>query len=165
MDDRIALDANVLVGWLDASDLHATRTHALLTTLRELRLRPVLVDFVVAETLSVLARRARERKTTPPDLKPVFATIRSWRAQLYRLSQHTPRLWDEALNVVEATNGRLNFNDALLVALQREGAIGWLATFDKGFEQVDQFAWTDGTVFVGAGPRFNPRDLRQPPPR
>jgi hypothetical protein len=45
----------------------------------------------------------------------------------------------EVLDVVDATGGRLNVNDALLVVLQRDGVIGDLASFDTGFDGVDGF--------------------------
>lgn len=50
------------------------------------------------------------------------------------------RLADDILDVVLATQGTLNFNDALLVVLRREGAIDRVASFDQGFDQVEGFA-------------------------
>jgi predicted nucleic acid-binding protein len=44
-----------------------------------------------------------------------------------------------SLEVIEASAGRLNFNDALLVVLQREGTIGEVASFDTGFDAVQEF--------------------------
>jgi predicted nucleic acid-binding protein len=49
------------------------------------------------------------------------------------------RLFDEVVSVVRATRGVLNFNDALLVVLQRNGTIGDIATFDGGFAVVPDF--------------------------
>lgn len=46
------------------------------------------------------------------------------------------------LDIVTNSAGLLNANDALLVALQREGAIDTLATFDRQFENVVAFAHT-----------------------
>jgi predicted nucleic acid-binding protein len=41
--------------------------------------------------------------------------------------------------VIDASNGRLNFNDAMLVVLQRQGLIGEVASFDQGFDTVVDF--------------------------
>lgn len=41
--------------------------------------------------------------------------------------------------MVLATQGTLNFNDALLVVLRREGVIDSVASFDQGFDQVEGF--------------------------
>lgn len=43
------------------------------------------------------------------------------------------------LDVVEATGGAVNFNDALLVVLQREGAIGEVASFDEALDVASDF--------------------------
>lgn len=39
----------------------------------------------------------------------------------------------DVLALVESTAGTLNFNDALLVVLQREAVIGEVASFGRGF--------------------------------
>jgi predicted nucleic acid-binding protein len=48
-------------------------------------------------------------------------------------------LFDDAIAVIEETAGRLNFNDGLIVALQRTGSIGEVATMDAGFDLVADF--------------------------
>jgi predicted nucleic acid-binding protein len=45
----------------------------------------------------------------------------------------------EMLDIVAESGGELNANDALLVALEREGAIDVLATFDARFDEVEGF--------------------------
>jgi len=49
------------------------------------------------------------------------------------------RLIGSLLDVVRETGGRLNFNDALLAVLQREGLIGEVASFDEGFDVLPDF--------------------------
>ena len=49
------------------------------------------------------------------------------------------RLFGDVLDVVVRTGGALNFNDALLVVLQRDGVIDQVATFDEGFSVVPEF--------------------------
>jgi predicted nucleic acid-binding protein len=46
---------------------------------------------------------------------------------------------DEVLDVIDQTGGVLNFNDALLAVLKREGAIDQLASFDPGFDLLPDF--------------------------
>jgi predicted nucleic acid-binding protein len=43
------------------------------------------------------------------------------------------------LNVIAESGGALNSNDALLVVLERDGAIENLASFDSGFDDVEGF--------------------------
>ena len=42
-------------------------------------------------------------------------------------------------SLIPSTGGKLNFNDALIAVLQREGRIGPVATFDAGFDAVPGF--------------------------
>jgi len=42
----------------------------------------------------------------------------------------------ETVAGISAFQDSLNFNDALLVALQRDGGIGDVASFDSGFDSV-----------------------------
>lgn len=47
-----------------------------------------------------------------------------------------PRFWERILDTLEEHRGRLSFHDCLLVLVSREGGIGWIASFDQGFDQV-----------------------------
>lgn len=83
----------------------------------------------------------RERKSAPPDLTAALTTIRgaAERGEIRFVGGESERLLPHVLNVVEETGGRLNFNDALLVALQREGSIGDVASFDQGLDAASGF--------------------------
>jgi predicted nucleic acid-binding protein len=125
----VALDASVLVAWLDAGDALHGRAKDLLDRLRAAGDAPVFLDVCIAEAVSVTCRRARERKTRAPDLEAFLDLV----GKLHELGEITfvagvmeSRLPD-VLGVVRATGGVLNVNDALLVVLQRDGDIGDLA--------------------------------------
>jgi hypothetical protein len=75
---EVVLDANVLVGLLYADDVHHERARDLVERLETDGHFVVLIDVLVYEALSVLCRRARERKTSPPDLVKVLTVVRSW---------------------------------------------------------------------------------------
>lgn len=55
------------------------------------------------------------------------------------LEGRSERLFGPVLTVIEESGGRLNFNDGMLVVLQREGVIGDVASFDRGFDAVRGF--------------------------
>ena len=61
----VVLDANVLVGYFDAHDAQHARASALIERLEAEGHEGVLLDVLVAEAVSVLCRRARERKSSP----------------------------------------------------------------------------------------------------
>lgn len=141
MAREVALDANVLVAWLDAADVLAPRATSLLDRLRAEGTELVLLDIAIAEAVSVLCRRAVQRKTSPPDLTSALAAVRTWveRGMVRWVAREGERLMADVLAVIEASTGRLNFNDALLVVLQREGTLGEVASFDSGFDTLEDF--------------------------
>lgn len=141
---EVALDANVIVALLYADDSLHQRAVDLTTRLENEGHSLVLVDFLVFEALSVLCRRAAQRKTAPPDLAAAVATMRTWfdNGEVRFLAHQAEQLASSVLDIVTSSQGVLNANDALLVALQRDGTIDTLATFDKGFEGIAGFDHT-----------------------
>jgi len=137
----VVLDANVLVGLMDGSDVLATRAGELLARLQASGLRPVLLDICVGEAVSVICRRAQQRKTNPPDLSAAVARIRAAaeRGEIRFVAKESERLLPEILSIVNATGGVVNFNDALLVALQRAGDIDEVVSFDQGLDAAAGF--------------------------
>ena len=141
---EIVLDANVIVALLYADDSQHQRAVQLTERLEAEGHSLVLIDFLVFEALSVLCRRAVQRKTTPPNLGAAVQTMRRWldAGEVRFLAHECERLAGSVLDIVIETAGSLNANDALLVALQRESVIDTLATFDRGFEGVADFSLT-----------------------
>jgi predicted nucleic acid-binding protein len=109
---EVVLDANVLVGLLDAGDVHHSRARALVDRLRQ-----------------------------PPALAPAVEVVRQWfqAGDVTSVQGEATRLGQDVLDVVLATQGALNFNDALVVVLRREGVIDNVASFDQGFDQIEGF--------------------------
>ncbi len=136
----VALDASVIVAILDDGDVHHARATALVDRLERDGHALVLLDLCVTEAVSVLCRRAAERKTRPPVLAQFLATVRTWHADgEITWVDGVEGLFDEALRVVESSAGALNFNDALLVRLHAGGVFDDLASFDADFDQVAGF--------------------------
>jgi predicted nucleic acid-binding protein len=137
---EVVLDANILVAWLDQGDSLHARAAELLEALERDGHEPVLLDVLLSEAISVLCRRARERRN-PPDLDEVLRVARHWVSDdaVRWVAAEAEDLFEVVIGVIEETAGRLNFNDGLLVALQRRGDIDALATLDRGFEGVANF--------------------------
>ena len=135
---EVVLDANVLVGLLYDADAQHARALRVLADLEEGQHDIVLLDFLVQEAVSVLCRRVTERKSTPPDLLAVLQTVRGWydAGEIRFAAREAERLATSVIDVIRDTSGALNFNDALVVMLAREGAIDALATFDSAFESI-----------------------------
>jgi predicted nucleic acid-binding protein len=75
---EVVLDASVIVALLHAEDALHPRAVDLTNRLEAEGHNLVLVDFLVFEALSVLCRRAAQRKTAPPDLAAAVAMMRDW---------------------------------------------------------------------------------------
>jgi len=137
---NIVLDANVIVAWVDPADSLHARGAALLERLQADGHDAVLLDVLVGEAVSVLCRRFEERKRGA-DLPGALAKLRAMigPSDVTWIGGETARLYEAILDVVGESEGKLNFNDALLVLLQREGRIGAVATFDADFESVPGF--------------------------
>lgn len=135
---EVVLDANVIVALLYAADAQHARARQLIDRLEANSSTPVLVDFLVFEAISVLCRRATQRKTAPPDLDAAVQTIRGWfdSSEIRFLASEAQRLSGAILDVIAETQGQLNANDALLVALSREQSLRFLATFDVHLSRV-----------------------------
>ena len=136
---EVVLDANVIVALLYAADAQHQRASVLVERLEREQHTVVLVDFLVFEALSVICRRATELKTSPPDLQAALVIIRGWfdGGEVRFLAREAERVAGDVLNVIAESHGTLNANDALLVVLEREGAIDNFASFDSGFDNVE----------------------------
>src|SRR6266511_586490 len=136
MAREVVLDATVIVAQLDGGDALFDRARALGQRLREEGVELVILDVTLSEAVSVLCRRARERRGAPPDLSAALAIVRGWAESgvVRWVASEAERLVGPILDVVRDTGGRLNFNDALLAVLQRENFIGEVASFDQGFD-------------------------------
>jgi predicted nucleic acid-binding protein len=128
----IVLDANVLVGLLDKDDSLNARARELVHRIRSAGDETVTLDFVAAEAVSVLCRRATERKRNVPDLAEILTEVHRWYddEEIEFVQRELEALFPKVLDVIGQSGGKLNFNDASLVVLQRQGIIGDVATFD-----------------------------------
>jgi predicted nucleic acid-binding protein len=133
----VVIDANVLVGLADDADHRHASARAVAAEIRRIGASAVFLDVLVAESASVLCRRAQERRRGAPDevLRRLSEIVGS-RGGMTWASRHLSRLWESAWDVMRASSGRLNFNDAFVVCLLREGIAEGIATLDDDFEGV-----------------------------
>lgn len=138
---EVVLDASVLVGLLDQNDSLHQRSTELLARMQRDGDRPVMLDVMVAEMVSALCRRATQRKSGPPNLARVRDQVHAWiEAGLVTfVHDAVAELFKEIVDAASTSGGLLNFNDAALVLLQREGTIGVVATFDANLAGTDDF--------------------------
>lgn len=149
MINRVLVDSSFLIAQLDERDTHHKTAKTIHELFRNQGVSYLYLDCVVNETITVLARRARERKVDPvPIIRRVRGEFPSGR--LTWTGPELPRLWDPALDILEEYRGQLSLHDCLIILIAREEAIPWVASFDRGFDQVD------GLRRVGTAVSFRP---------
>jgi predicted nucleic acid-binding protein len=134
---QIAIDSSVLVALINPRDLWRDQALALENALLAKSGKLFYFDCVVAEAISVAARRLHEKNLAAE----VGALLDRLNA---RVPQETitwilpdaPRLYAEALALMRSSAGALNFNDALIALACRERSIPAIASFDPDFDQV-----------------------------
>jgi len=133
---EIVLDASVVVAILDASDLFAARAHTLRRRLLSEGHTLVHLDFLIAEAVTVLSRRTSDIAVLATGL----AQVRQWSdSGEVSFIEDRALIFADVLGIVLETAGRLSFNDASPVVLQRDETIGDVASFDTGFDAVRDF--------------------------
>lgn len=134
---KAAIDSNVLVALLDNQDKWHSQARALHAALKAEGVDLVYFDCVLNETISVMARRAEERKHSiefpsllDEVLQKVPEDIVTW------ISADTRRLFQPIVELIRQTKGALNFHDALIALSCRELEIAALVSFDEDFDIV-----------------------------
>lgn len=133
----ISIDTSVFIGLLDGHDIwHATAV-VLQEAVKASELQPVYFDCVLAESVSTLARRLREKRREAElsslldRLSAEFpAETPTW------IMPDVPRLYSEVMGLIQSSGGELNFNDALIALACRERSIEALASFDRDFDTI-----------------------------
>lgn len=135
MSAEILVDASFLVAQLDERDVHHRRAKALHELFRRRDAAYVYLDCVVNESVTVLARRALERRV---DARQIVRRLRRDipPEMLVWTGPELPRLWERVLDTVEEHEGRLSFHDCLLALVAQEGGVKWVASFDESFDEV-----------------------------
>jgi predicted nucleic acid-binding protein len=133
----IAFDTSVLVGLLDPQDLWHSQAVALHTALQSSDFTGIYFDCAIAETISTATRRLREKKRID-EIDPLLDRILTSFPldSLTWINFDIPALYSDILSLVRASEGELNFNDALIALACQERRIPFIASFDRDFNQV-----------------------------
>lgn len=126
----VIIDSSVLVASIDERDVHHGRAVELLQAMARSGSRPVILDCVVNETVTVLCRRRRERSPDAelPDLRELFPARSVTESYPLMATQ-----LDEILEGVQRSDGRLSPHDVLILFYAESKGIGSIATFDEDF--------------------------------
>jgi predicted nucleic acid-binding protein len=146
----IAFDTSLLVGLLDPQDLWHDQAVGLETTLQSAGFQAVYFDCVIAETVSIATRRLREKKRFAEIGVLLDRIIANFPPETITwIGADVPALQSDVLSLVRTSQGELNFNDALIALACQEREIGFVASFDRDFDQV---SWLQRLADAGTVP-------------
>ena len=134
---RIGIDTSVLIGLLDPRDVWHEPAMALKQTLIAHEADIAVFDCVLAEAISTMARRIHEQRRTS-DLNRLVGRIESDYPinDILWVLPDVPVLYTEIIDLVRASGGALNFNDALIALSCRHREIPLIASFDRDFDSL-----------------------------
>jgi predicted nucleic acid-binding protein len=135
---EVAIDSSVLVALLDPRDIWRDQSLAVESALLDAGITSVYFDCVAAEAISAAARRLRE-KDRAAEVPALIERLndRVPHENLTWILPDVPAFYHPALEIMRASSGELNFNDALISLACREREIPAIASFDSDFDRID----------------------------
>ena len=134
---RACIDTSVLIGLLDPKDVWHGPAVALKQALQTHQAEVAVLDCVLAEAISTMARRIHEQRRVS-DLDQLLAHMLADypRDDILWVLPDVPGLYDEIVELVRTSRGELNFLDALIALSCRHRDIPLIASFDRDFDDV-----------------------------
>jgi len=133
----IGIDTSVIVGLLDSKDHWHSAAISLQEALSAAGLELVYFDCVLAEAVSTVTRRLREKRREgelPALLDRLSATFPE--ETLTWILPDAPRLYGQVMDQIRSSEGEPNFNDSLIALACRERQVTTLASFDQDFDRI-----------------------------
>ncbi|MER3445312.1 MAG: hypothetical protein C4291_00085 [Candidatus Dadabacteria bacterium] len=136
MNKKIVIDTNIVVALLDIKDVHHNNALKLIKRLENEEKDLSLMDCILNEVYTVLARRSAERKTRFAKIVgKIKGELESF--EIIRAYPLVGKLHNSIVELMIKTDGRLNYHDALVSIAMKENTIEEIATFDKDFKEID----------------------------
>jgi predicted nucleic acid-binding protein len=137
-NDPVCLDASYLIALLDARDSRHSDATRVAAVLFEQGIQTIAPDCVINESLTVFARRCRERRE--PD---AFARLADRLAEaipeetITWLYPHVSRWFTDCVTMMRGVRGAISFHDALLRVAADEVGYQAIVSFDAGLDRLD----------------------------
>ncbi|MCW1968901.1 MAG: type II toxin-antitoxin system VapC family toxin [Anaerolineae bacterium] len=136
---RLMVDTSVLVALASSRDSQHAKAISLLQAIEaDDKFDLIYADCVLIETLTVVARRAEEQKRIADfeALSNQALVQASTSDQFIWLLPNVRNKFNDCVNLMRQTSGRLNFNDALIALACKEFDISHILSFDSDFDQI-----------------------------
>ena len=135
--NKAAIDTNVLVAIIDARDKWHPKASALLDALDRGHIEIIWLDCVLNETISVLARRTEEQNRSE-QISALLDSILQMipPEKITWVSSEIHNLYENVVDLIRESGGKLNFHDALIALFCRASGIETILTFDRDFDKI-----------------------------
>jgi len=132
---KLVIDTNIIVAIVDNKDVHHKKALSLVLNIEERNIPIVLMDCVINEIYSVIARRSNQRgysfKDAVMKMEMVISSIEIMRA--YSLVK---TLHENIIKMMIKSDGKMNYHDCLISLVMKEKGLPDILTLDKGFLSV-----------------------------
>lgn len=135
--NNIIVDTSVLLAIVDSKDKWNITAEAIFDELEEKNIEFYIFDCVANELISVIGKRlmeARREKEYEDIIKRALEYIKL--EKLFPVYDLVIPRYDEIINTIIESNGKLNFHDSLIIIAAREYSIKYIASFDSDFDEV-----------------------------
>jgi predicted nucleic acid-binding protein len=132
---RIAVDTNVLVASIYLRDKWHAKAVALLSELDKREFVPIYFDCVMNEGISIISRRLEEQgriDELPATMSQLLTEVPE--SEITWISKEIQRLYQDIVDMVQQTNGALNFHDGLIALCCKELDVQFILSFDQDFD-------------------------------
>ena len=136
---RLIIDSNVLVALLDKKDVWHKKASDILKAVNKLSGNLIFLDCVLNETISVLGRRAEEKRRSsdfPLLLDRLTELVPP--EDITWISMEIKRTYESIIAMVRDYKGILSFHDALMALFAQENK-PYLLSFDEDFDGIPWF--------------------------
>ncbi|MBA4349471.1 MAG: hypothetical protein C0415_05725 [Thermodesulfovibrio sp.] len=134
--NKVILDANYILAILDQNDIHHKLAIDIDNKIQAVFDEILYLDCVINEIVSVTIKRLKESKKKeliPDYLKKLHQLIP--KTSITWIYPEIEDYYEKVLKTVIDSQGDLNFHDALIVVVANEFEIGYIVSFDKGFDK------------------------------
>lgn len=131
-------DANFLVAFIDKNDKWHEKAIAIHEHIRIKGFGIIYFDCVANEVISVLGKRFEE-KGREEEFKKIMGKFKEvvLKRKLSWIYPGIIKYYDEILDLMANSKGKLNFHDSLIAIAAEDMAIEYIVSFDQDFDEIE----------------------------
>lgn len=132
---KLVVDTNIIVAIIDNKDVHHKKALTMATEIENNNNPVVLMDCIINEVYSVIARRSNQHGYSFKDAAiKMNAIINTF--ELVKAYPMVKNLHDNIVKMMIKYDGKLNYHDCLISLVMKEKGLTGILTLDKGFQDV-----------------------------